>query len=111
VVVAFEDSEVDINAAKVAISDYNREFHKLDKLRMANVYLGQANDQPMLILRRFADAEAAKSYVDGIRRNAAKYIDARAMPYRIYPISQSNYRVVLTQRSLDGYPEFVAESY
>ena len=111
VIVAFNDSEVDINAAKVAISDYNREFHKLDKLRMANVYLGQANDIPMLILRRFADAAAAQEYVDGVRKNAAKYIDSRRMPYSIYPISQGNYRVILTQRSLDGYPEFVTDNY
>lgn len=111
VIVAFNDSEVDINAAKVAISDYNREFHKLDKLRMANVYLGQANDVPMLILRRFADANAAQEYVDGVRKNANKYIDSRRMPYSIYPISQENYRVILTQRSLDGYPEFVEDNY
>jgi tetratricopeptide (TPR) repeat protein len=111
VIVAFDNSEIDLNAAKVTISDYNREYHKLEKLRMANVYLGQANDVPMLILRRFADAAAAEKYVDGVRKNAGDFIDARRVPYQIYPISQSNYRVILTQRSLDGYPEFVAENY
>ena len=111
VIIVFESDAIDLNANKIKVSDYNRKYHNLDKLRISNVYLGQSNDVPVLVLRRFKDKDAAMSYYDGIQKNGADFINASEVPFQIFPITQSNYREVLRNRSVEGYPAFFQESY
>ncbi|MGH1433399.1 MAG: tetratricopeptide repeat protein [Lewinella sp.] len=111
VIIVFESDDIDLNANKIKVSDYNRKYHNLDKLRISNVYLGQSNDVPVLVLRRFKDKDAAMSYYDGVQKNGADFINPGEVPFQILPITQSNYREVLRNRSVDGYPAFFQESY
>ncbi|MEL7424062.1 MAG: tetratricopeptide repeat protein, partial [Bacteroidota bacterium] len=59
IIIVFGSDDVDLNQNKIKVSDYNRSYHSLDKLRISNVYLGQSNDVPVLVLRRFKDKAAA----------------------------------------------------
>lgn len=111
VIIVFESDDIDLNANKIKVSDYNRKYHNLDKLRISNVYLGQSNDVPVLVLRRFKDKDAAMSYYDGIQKNGADFINASEVPFQVFPITQSNYREVLRNRSVEGYGAFFQESY
>ncbi|MEL7219843.1 MAG: tetratricopeptide repeat protein, partial [Bacteroidota bacterium] len=110
VIIVFESDDIDLNANKIVVSDYNRTYHSLDKLRISNVYLGQSNDVPVLVLRRFKDKAAAMSYYDGIQRNATDFIDA-GQNYKVFPITQSNYREILRNRTVDGYDSFFEGNY
>jgi hypothetical protein len=111
VIVVFESDDIDLNANKIVVSDYNRTYHSLDKLRISNVYLGQSNDVPVLVLRRFKDKAAAMAYYLGIRRNAADFINVDEVNYQVFPITQSNYREILRNRTVDGYGEFFNANY
>lgn len=111
VIIVFESDAIDLNANKIKVSDYNRKYHNLDKLRISNVYLGQSNDVPVLVLRRFKDKDEAMAYYDGVQKNSADFINASEVPFQIFPITQSNYREVLRNRSVEGYPAFFQESY
>lgn len=111
VIIVFESDAIDLNANKIKVSDYNRKYHNLDKLRISNVYLGQSNDVPVLVLRRFKDKSEAMSYYDGVQKNGGDFINAREVPYQLFPITQSNYREVLRNRSVEGYGAFFQESY
>lgn len=111
IIIVFESDDIDLNENKIIVSDYNRQFHSLDKLRISNVYLGEKNNVPVLVLRRFKDKTAAMSYFEGVEKNAGEFIDSGNTPFRLFPITQSNYREVLRNRSVGGYDAFFENNY
>jgi tetratricopeptide (TPR) repeat protein len=111
VIIVFESDKIDLNAAKIRVSDYNEAYHSLDKLRISNVYLGDGNNIPVLVLRRFKDKTAAMDYFMGIQKNAKDFIDPKAMGFQLFPITQTNYREVLRNRSIEGYGTFFDANY
>ncbi|MEL6356767.1 MAG: tetratricopeptide repeat protein [Bacteroidota bacterium] len=110
-IVVFDSREVDLNQSKIALSDYNNKYHKLDRLRITNVYLGRSNNVPVLVMRRFKNAEAAMKYYDGVQRNQTDFLSRTEVDYQLFPISQSNYREILKARSVEGYGDFFKENY
>lgn len=109
VIIVFNEN-VKLNDYKIVVSDYNRKYHKLDKIRISNVFLGKKNDTPVLVLRRFKNKDIAMKYYDGIQKNIEEYID-KSVDYSILPITQSNYRKVLKARSVAGYQNFFDDNY
>jgi len=100
-------AEISLNDAKAAISNYNTEFNKLQKLRISPVSLG---DQPMVVIRRFKSQDKAMTYYEGITKNSESFLPS-GVEYEIYPITQNNYRTVLKSKSLEGYKEFFEGNY
>ncbi len=111
IIVVFNGSEIDLNANKITVSDYNQQYHSLDRLRISNVYLGEDNDIPVLVLRRFKDKETAMNYYNGVQANIGDFIDPSSVPYDIFAITQSNYREVLRNRTPAGYKGFFEANY
>jgi len=99
--------EYSLNEAKAAISNFNAEFYKLQKLRISPVSLG---DQPMVVIRRFKSQDKAMNYYEGIVKNSESFLPV-GVEYEIYPITQNNYRTILKSKSLAGYKEFFDENY
>jgi len=110
IVALIGDNDIKLSDAKNAASDYNREYHKLDKLRISNVYLDTNNGTPVLVIRRFKTKEKAMTYYSGIAANKDDFLP-NDVSYVMYPITQYNYRLILKQKSLDGYQEFFEENY
>ncbi len=104
--------DIRLDQAQVDLSNYNLEFHKLDRLRINNLYLGTDADSrlPMLIVRRFQDRNAAMAYFNGATRNASQFIDP-SLDYSIFAVNQKNYREILRSRSISGYQEFFNQHY
>lgn len=111
VIIVFDSDKVDLNAAKIKVSDYNEAYHGLDKLRISNVYLGDGNNIPVLVLRRFKDKTAAMEYYTGVQKNGKDFIDPNAMNFQLFPVTQTNYREVLRNRSVEGYKTFFEANY
>jgi tetratricopeptide (TPR) repeat protein len=109
VIIVFHEN-VKLNEHKIVVSDYNRKYHKLDKIRISNVFLGAKNDTPVLVLRRFKDTDTVMKYYNGIQKNIAEYIDDK-VSYSIFPITQDNYRKVLKNKSVEGYGDFFELNY
>jgi tetratricopeptide (TPR) repeat protein len=112
VVIVFPDQDVDLNAAKIRVSDYNEKYHKLDRLRISNIYLGRdANNRlPILVLRRFKNKEEAMKYYDGVNLNNKDFLDEQT-GYEVFPITQNNYRQILKDKAVDNYRIFFQEQY
>ncbi|GJM36617.1 MAG: hypothetical protein DHS20C18_56180 [Saprospiraceae bacterium] len=108
IIVFNEDIRLTENKAKV--SDYNREYHKLDKIRISNVYLGKENDVPVLVLRRFKDKNEAMKYYYGVEKNKGDFIDSK-ISYTMYAVAQSNYRNILKAKTVEGYDGFFRQNY
>ncbi|RMF21954.1 MAG: hypothetical protein D6765_14950, partial [Bacteroidetes bacterium] len=111
VIVVF-NGQIDLNEAKNQIADYHREFHKLDRLRLSNIYLGtQKERRPIIVIRRFKNKDEAMKYYEGVQLNRDKFLDPKQFQYELFPITQNNYREILRAKSIEGYPEFFALHY
>ncbi|MFT7452348.1 MAG: tetratricopeptide (TPR) repeat protein, partial [Patescibacteria group bacterium] len=103
--------DVKLSDAKNKVSDYNRKYHKLDKLRISNVMLGSIKDggTPVLVIRRFKNKDDAMRYLDSASKNGDDFL--KDTPFEMYPITQFNYRLVLKEKSLENYKKFYEENY
>lgn len=112
VVIVFPNQDVKLNDAKIKVSDYNQKYHKLDRLRISNIYLGRDAQSrlPILVLRRFKDKDEAMSYYEGVQKNQGDFLN-QSTGYEIFPITQNNYRQILKDKSVDNYRIFFQENY
>ncbi len=110
VIVIINDTEMKVNDAKNSLSDYHKEFHKLDKLRIAPVYIGTNKDAPTLVVRRFKNKTIAMDYFKGVEKNKASFLPD-GTDFELYPVTQYNYRQVLKSKDIDAYKTFFAENY
>ena len=104
--------DVNLNTAKVSVSDYHREYHKLDRLRISNIFLGNSAEDrvPMLIVRSFKNSKEAMKYYNGAMSNRDAYIPSD-INYEVFAVSLNNYREVLRNKSLQGYRSFFESNY
>ncbi|MBX2876670.1 MAG: tetratricopeptide repeat protein [Saprospiraceae bacterium] len=110
IIVVFNES-VKLNDNKIVIADYNQKYHKLDRIRITNIYLGPKNETPVLVMRRFKSKDVAMRYFEGVQKNMGDFLDPNQVDYDILPISQGNYRQVLRAKTLKGYKEFFELNY
>ena len=109
-IVVFDDNEISLTDAKVKVSDYHSKYHKLDKLRISNIYLGGGEEKiPLIVVRRFKDKAKAMEYYDGVEKNKGDFVAGEG--YKVYPVTQNNYRQILKSKSLAGYESFFKDNY
>ncbi|MFN0013729.1 MAG: tetratricopeptide repeat protein [Saprospiraceae bacterium] len=105
--------DVRLDDVKIAVSDYNREFHKLEQLRISNIFLGTDTNTPILVIRKFDNKAQAMRYFEEVR-NTKEYLGEttkKTYAKEFFAITQENYRRVLKNKTLDGYREFFSENY
>ena len=110
IIVVLKGSKIELSDAKVKVSNYNRESHKPEKLRISNIYLGADTDTPILVIRRFKNKDKAINYHSGVMSNKKKFLGSNN-DYEVFAVTQHNYREILKAKSLDGYREFFEENY
>ncbi len=104
------DEKVDLNKVKANISDYNRKNHKLDRLRISNIYLGSDTNRPVIIVRKFKDKKIAMKYYNGVVSDLKDFISVK-VGFDLFVVNQYNYRQILRKKSVDDYRLFFAENY
>lgn len=109
VVVSYNSSSVTVNQAKIAFSNFNNKFFRLERLKVSNIFLDTSGETPLLTIRKFQDAKKAKDYVNTL---IEKYDDVLGgKSFTTYPISQINYRELIRIKSVDTYEKFYREKY
>ena len=97
--------------AKTIVSDFNNQYFNVDRLKVANMYLGDAENRiPVIVIRRFNGADKAMEYYNAVQLNVEDFLE-EGMDYKIFPISQTNYRHVLRSKSVEGYETFFLQNY
>jgi tetratricopeptide (TPR) repeat protein len=99
-----------VEAIKSNISNYNNIYYKLDRLKLSNIYFDTKGTDQIILIRKFDTAEAALKYYKDTKKNEADFIKADAS-FEIYAISQSNYREVIKQKTLENYRVFFEKNY
>ncbi|MDH3244344.1 MAG: tetratricopeptide repeat protein, partial [Saprospiraceae bacterium] len=102
-------NDSDLNEARIAISNYNTKYHKLDRLNLSTIVLDE-DRTPLFVIRRFATRDKAMAYYNGVQKNLEEFIDDPTT-FEIYAASQRNYRKVLQLKSIDLYREFFVKEY
>lgn len=111
--VALKGADVRLDDVKNAVSDYNRENHKLEQLRISNIFLGTDTDNPIVVIRKFDNKEQAMRYFNEVK-NLADFLgetDKKKYSKEFYAVTQENYRRILKNKTLSGYREFFEENY
>lgn len=102
--------DADAQDVKVSISNYNRKYHSLDKLKISSLRFDAQGDQVIILVRSFKDGTAAMKYLDGISKNQNEFVPT-GTNYDIFAVTQQNYREIVAQKSVESYRPFFEENY
>jgi tetratricopeptide (TPR) repeat protein len=103
-------SDKEMKMIKTTISNYNKKYHKLNRLKMSNIYFDTKGKDQIILIRKFNTAESAMKYYNQIEKNPDEYINRKYI-YEVFAISQKNYREVIKQKSVKNYKEFFQRFY
>ncbi|MDH3651862.1 MAG: tetratricopeptide repeat protein, partial [Saprospiraceae bacterium] len=98
------------NQARIQISDYNKKYHKLDRLNVATIVLNGDRSIPLFVIRRFSKRDVAMKYYDGVQSNLKDFIEDPTS-YEVFATSQRNYRKIIQLKSIDLYRDFFVKEY
>ena len=112
-IIALSGNNIKIEEIKAAISDFNREFHKLEQLRISNIFLGTDTETPILVIRKFDNKEQAMRYFNEVKDKKEFLGETSKKTYNkeFFAVSQENYRRILKNKTLEGYRDFFADQY
>ena len=112
-VVVYEQGK-NLQPLKIAVSDYNKKFHRSDKLSITTIALNPASDSHIILIRSFKDKKAAMTYLNDVKKNEDKFINKpgrEEIGYDLFAATQKNYRELVKQRNVNAYREFFNEHY
>jgi len=110
VIVVLQSKDLSLNDAKVKLSNYNNKYHRLDQLKISNIVLGEKNNLPVVVLRRFENKNMAMKYFEGTNKNKKDFLSDPSH-FEMFAISQTNYRQLVTSRAIEPYREFFMKTY
>jgi len=111
--VALKGGDVRLDDVKSAISDYNRENHKLEQLRISNIFLGVDTENPIVVIRKFDNKDQAMRYYNEVKDKDDFLGETGNKKYNkeYFAVTQENYRRILKNKTLDGYRDFFNDNY
>jgi hypothetical protein len=109
-VIVTSKKDSDVNAAKISISNYNRKYHKVDRIRLSNTILSKENNTDVLLLRKFSNKEKAMKYYKEVERNKKEFMEPN-VSYDIFAVTQQNYREIMKKKSIKEYEIFFKKNY
>jgi tetratricopeptide (TPR) repeat protein len=107
-VTGFKDS--DAQDVKVSISNYNRKYHNLDKLKISSLRFDTQGDQVIILVRSFKDGPTAMKYLGGVAKYTEEFVPT-GTKYEAFAVTQANYREIVGQKSVESYRGFYNANY
>ena len=103
-----------LQSIKIAVSDYNKKYHRTEKLSTTNITLSPTDDSQIILIRSFDDKVKAMEYLNGIKKNEDKFLNKPGrdpIGYDLFAATQKNYRELVKQRTVSAYREFFKVNY
>lgn len=110
IVLCYDINEKQMNDAKIDISNYNKKFFKLDKLKITDIYLNRDEKTQIILIRKFRNKEKADLFYNSVSKKRDEYIKSD-IEYKHFVVTQKNYRELLKQKSVDNYLAWFEENY
>ncbi len=99
-----------ISKIKIDISQYNRKNHPDLHLKMTSANLDINKDIPLILIRKFKNADEAMKYYRHIQKDLNEFIHTD-IHYDLYVASQSNYRNIIHKKSTTSFRPFFEHYY
>ncbi len=109
-VITYNLEETDHINFKVAISEYTKKNHKEERLQFGDASLNIENNEQVILVRKFDNEAKAMEYYQKSIKNKDEFTGNANWTFDIFPISQTNYRKMMTERSARGYRTFFENS-
>lgn len=118
-VVVYGKDQSELQDIKIAISEYNKKFHRRDNLNISNISLNPESKSHIILIRSFSKGrDQAMAYYNGVMKNREEFSirqndkdSSSKVEFDIYAATQKNYREVVKQRSSNEYRLFFEKEY
>ncbi len=110
-VVLYNVTPAKVQEAKISISKYNKQYHKLKKLQLGESPLDREKKSEIVLVRRFENKEKAMEYYEEVNKSKDEFITGEFDRFSIYPITQRNYRKMIIERADTRYKIWFEKNY
>ena len=100
--------KIDFDKTKAAFDAYNAKNYSIMNLKIS---LESVNNQQVIIIGSFSDAQVAKSYLLRMVKESSLFAGLKGSDYRNLIGSQKNLNIAIQQPSLNTYFEFMQQYY
>jgi len=100
---------VNINALKVRISDYNKKYFSLDNLTITNILLDKTTH--FIMVGNFDTMQEGIRYYNGLMSDDYVFANLEEWQYNGFVISQENYPVFYRDKDIEKYLAFFKRNY
>ena len=100
---------VDMNKAKIAVSDFNRKYYKSDELKISSTVL--SNGERLIIVKAFNNVFKGMDYYKSFDENTDILKTIKESTITKFVISVSNYPEFYKANDIDGYQSFFDINY
>ncbi len=97
--------------SKIAISNYNKKYHKLKKLQLSESPLDRKKKTEIILVRKFENKSKAMIYYNEVSKSKDEFINSETGSFSIYAVSQRNYRKMIIDKSDARYRVFFDKYY
>lgn len=104
-----EDKNVNINALKVRISDFNTKFYSLENLNITNILLNATTH--FIMVGNFDEIDRAMTYYNSLIANEYVFAGIEREMYEGFIISQENYPIFYKDKDVEKYLVFFNKNY
>jgi tetratricopeptide (TPR) repeat protein len=103
------DENVNINALKVRISDFNQKFYSLENLSITNILLNSTTH--FVMVGNFATIKDAMNYYNAIMGNDYVFANLNKEDFSGFSIAQENYPIFYKDKDVKKYLAFFKKNY
>lgn len=103
------DENVNINALKVRISDFNMKYYSLENLSITNILLNSTTH--FVMVGNFATIKDAMNYYNAVMANEYVFANLNKENFSGFAIAQENYPVFYKDKDVKKYMAFFKQNY
>lgn len=100
---------VNVNALKIRLSDFNQKYYSLEKLSVSNLFLNDT--EQMITISNFKDKAKAMTYFRAIQENAYVNSQIEGTGFESFVISVDNYPSFYRDKDVATYKKFFEDKY
>lgn len=101
--------DVNINALKIRLSDFNQKYYSLDNLTVSSLFLNDT--EQMITVSNFSDKAKSMSYYKSVQENAYVNSALEGGDHDEFVISVDNYPTFYKDKDVETYLSFFKDNY
>jgi len=109
VLIVVKSSDINISAFKVRISDFDKKYFRLSRLRVKSLMLD--DQQTIITIGNFEDKDEAGNYLLALKNDEYVVSGLQANDFLVFSISSSNYPLFYRDKDVSLYKAFFDKNY